>query len=843
MELKNLLSVVIASLTALGGMLFAMGSQSPWLATALWLAAVFSLVVTDFLGAVRVPRNVASLLMWGVLAIFLPYFLRQPTWDGRLQTVASILICLQITLLFQEKDPRVYGWLAVMSLLQAVVAARYNEGIAFGGVLIGYTIVGIFALSLLVLYSQWRYYRDAVGAGRKRTAIATTTPSSTGIPPTGGLGRPGETAGRQVGNLSYVSGRWPLASVNSTFTSAPVGTSRSGVVVELFARLAFIGAGALLLAAIFFSMVPRFRFSAWRREGPKPVATVGFNTQITLGRLGETLESPEEVMQLKLVDKANNQVYSMHDEAVYLRGSEVAWYSENRWRRAPKMSPGRDPQSFAADPSPGPSAADDKIDAATFQIGPPVAQQITMEPYLDSDDVFYIWPLIRPVGKQVRYVSSSGRLQLVPLDFSGDLRTSSSTCEVRTSGLVDGRQPLLVPASQRVHVAPYLQMPGDDTSLPRLRALATRWLRERGLSADNHYQVARWFEQQLSSSGQFHYSLQGPERDTSIDAIEDFVSNNPSGHCEYFATALAMMLRSQRIPSRVVLGYRCDEWHEDQKYYQVRQLHAHAWVEAFLDHKQIPETLRQNEPNRWKYGGWLRLDPTPGGEVGTQAAERTIWGAWQGRWHSLQRSWDKYIVEMDRKRQREAVYEPISRTTQSLTSNVLNPHWWREVAAALWASLAALFRSGIMGWLLGVVFLVAIVIVPLAAGWGLACLLGRLWRRFAATRDRRQAGTRISIDFYHRFEQIVARLGLQRGAGQTHREFARAAGTRLAEFSGRRELSARAMQLVEAFYCVRFGRQVLDASTAQTVQQALAELAAGAERPSVGSVPPRAPSG
>ena len=74
MELKNLLSVVIAALTALGGMLFAMGSQSPWLAMALWMAAVVSLVVTDFLGAVRVPRNLASLLMWGVLAIFLPHF-------------------------------------------------------------------------------------------------------------------------------------------------------------------------------------------------------------------------------------------------------------------------------------------------------------------------------------------------------------------------------------------------------------------------------------------------------------------------------------------------------------------------------------------------------------------------------------------------------------------------------------------------------------------------------------------------------------------------------------------------------------------------------------------------
>ena len=155
MELKNLLSVVVAALTALGAMLFAMGSQSPWLAMALWMAAVVSLVVTDFLGAVRVPRKWASLLMWGVMAVFLPHFLRQANWDNKLQAVASILLCLQIALLFQEKDARVYGWLAVMSLLQAVVAARYNQGVTFGGLLIAYSIVGIFALSLLVLYSQW----------------------------------------------------------------------------------------------------------------------------------------------------------------------------------------------------------------------------------------------------------------------------------------------------------------------------------------------------------------------------------------------------------------------------------------------------------------------------------------------------------------------------------------------------------------------------------------------------------------------------------------------------------------------------------------------------------------
>ena len=91
-----------------------------------------------------------------------------------------------------------------------------------------------------------------------------------------------------------------------------------------------------------------------------------------------------------------------------------------------------------------------------------------------------------------------------------------------------------------------------------------QWRLESGLPAQRHDDLARCFERRLSGSGQFQYSLQGEDRDTSMDAIEDFVSNHRRGHCEYFATALALMLRSQGIPSRVVLGYRCDEWHEDQ---------------------------------------------------------------------------------------------------------------------------------------------------------------------------------------------------------------------------------------------------------------------------------------
>jgi hypothetical protein len=808
-ELKNLLSIVIAALTTLGAILFAMGSKDSLLAMAVWLAAVVSLVVTDFLGAVRMPRNLALVLMWAVLAIFMPHFLMQSAWawESRLQTVAGVLMCLQILLLFQDKEPRAFGWLAVMSLLQVVVAARYSEGVIFGGLLIVYTIVGIFVLSLLVLYSQAERHRGEVESRAKARKPALVVPG----------------------------GRWPLAAVKSSFTSAPAGGGRAGVVLELFARLTLTALGASLLAAIIFSTVPRPRLPAWRGGGgPKTVATVGFNDHITLGGLGDTIESRQEVMQLKLLDPATREIYPMRDD-VYLRGSMVTSYSQNRWRREPPTSPRGlqpDPQ-LSPDASPENLLEGKNVSNGAFRIGPPVIQEITTEPYLEPEDIFYIWPLAKRPADSLAYSAQTGRLWRKPL-FSREPRGGNFKCEVVTSGLVDGHQAQLVPVAGKIVVLPYLQMPGGQWSLPRLTALAGRWLKEGSLSPRNHYEAARWFERQLSSSGQFQYSLQGPERDASIDAIEDFVSKNRRGHCEYFATALALMLRSQGIPSRVVLGYHCDEWHEDEKYYQVRQLHAHAWVEAFLNPDQIPESFRQGAPiRRWQHGGWLRLDPTPAGETGTQAAERTAWGAWQTRWHNLQRSWDKYIVEMDRKRQRESVYEPISRATRSLTSRLLNPHWWKELVVGLWASLATMLRSGIMGWLLGVAMVAAIVVVPLLAGWWLAGRLVRLWRRLSGNGGRRGAGARSSIEFYRRFEQIVARLGLQRPAGQTPREFARAIGTRLAAVSGRDDLPASAILVAEAFYSVRFGRHELDAAAARIVQQALGELAAGAEKGSM----------
>jgi len=155
----------------------------------------------------------------------------------------------------------------------------------------------------------------------------------------------------------------------------------------------------------------------------------------------------------------------------------------------------------------------------------------------------------------------------------------------------------------------------------------------------------------------FTYSLEGQNRDPALDPIEDFVTNHRAGHCEYFATALTLMLRSQHIPARMVVGYRTDEWNEIGQCYQVRQLHAHTWVECYLRPSQIPrELLHGDDFWHWSdYGGWMQLDPTPESEVKSQSS----WFSPIGKtlqWFDS--AWSYYVVELNYERSAARFFSP-----------------------------------------------------------------------------------------------------------------------------------------------------------------------------------------
>jgi transglutaminase-like putative cysteine protease len=82
--------------------------------------------------------------------------------------------------------------------------------------------------------------------------------------------------------------------------------------------------------------------------------------------------------------------------------------------------------------------------------------------------------------------------------------------------------------------------------------------------------------------------------------VADFLFNIRAGHCEYFATAMVLMLRARRIPARLVNGFQMGEYSDVSGVYTVRQSDAHSWVEVYFG---------QNH--------WVAFDPTPAAGMST----------------------------------------------------------------------------------------------------------------------------------------------------------------------------------------------------------------------------------
>lgn len=91
----------------------------------------------------------------------------------------------------------------------------------------------------------------------------------------------------------------------------------------------------------------------------------------------------------------------------------------------------------------------------------------------------------------------------------------------------------------------------------------------------------------------FTYSLEMLGRGSFKTSLGNFLLRKKSGFCEYYATATALLLRSMNIPSRYAIGYAVFEKSRLENKYIVRDRHAHAWAEAYVN------------------GRWVVVDTTP----------------------------------------------------------------------------------------------------------------------------------------------------------------------------------------------------------------------------------------
>jgi protein-glutamine gamma-glutamyltransferase len=534
---------------------------------------------------------------------------------------------------------------------------------------------------------------------------------------------------------------------------------------------------------------------------------MGFSGEVTLDALDEIIESQEEVMQVSLYDHRTNEPYPLVT-ALHLRGAALTTYQGGRW---------------IADPIPDKPNSPVRRHAAGFPQEGLVRQEIAIVG-TDRNELFCVAPyiLVDPRSSAVRVDRDLQRLSR-----PDDLSSQPFSYKLATTALVNGVQRALVPASPDDVSEEAMQLFDaiDRGAMPHLVELADRWIRESGLPPGDRVGRTRCLERQLATSGSFSYSLVGQPRDATLDPIEDFVTKHPRGHCEYFATALVLMLRSQGIPARLVMGYKCvDADQENPWWYHARQSDAHAWAEAYLEPSQLPANLLHGN-GYWpwsKLGGWLQLDPSPASPTTASTLDRrNVLERWRDWFNSL---WSNYVEAMNRRRQYTAIYQPIARAIRSIQETVYDPAWWGDLANRLLAKIAGGGGPGIAArGLLGA-----------AAAGGLVLLVAlgrRIWpharnlrlssgnaRRF----HRKRQGA--PVEFYRRLEAILERNGMVRAVNQTQREFAAAVGDRLTRIDGGGQFAPPVAAIVEAYYHVRFGQQPLSDVQAHAVEHGLAAM-------------------
>lgn len=167
--------------------------------------------------------------------------------------------------------------------------------------------------------------------------------------------------------------------------------------------------------------------------------------------------------------------------------------------------------------------------------------------------------------------------------------------------------------------------PGEEDVLvpKRLHAGLDRALEEAGGSsaapAEAAKSLIRFFNQK------FVYSTYMEAAGAGGDPVLSFLEKHRKGHCEYFASATVLLLRRAGVPARYVTGYVVKEYDERRGRFVVRGLHAHAWVQAWLD-------------DRWQY-----VDTTPGSWLQTERKAMAWWQPVADWFEGLPLAWALWI--------------------------------------------------------------------------------------------------------------------------------------------------------------------------------------------------------
>jgi protein-glutamine gamma-glutamyltransferase len=453
--------------------------------------------------------------------------------------------------------------------------------------------------------------------------------------------------------------------------------------------------------------------------------SAGFSDRVQLGQIGQIQQSTAVVMHIQ-IDGDTVGRYDLHWRGVALANFDGHTWSNPRDQFALQRQPGN---SFTVP-----------------RFGNPVLTSYVMANQL-REQVIHYRVLMEPIGTNVFFLapwarSITGDYRLLGADSSGAVYDFDTS---RAISRYEADSDIASPAASELRTAGQ-NYPASITSmylrLPRVDARVSQLAAQVTASARNNFDKAAAVESHLRT--RYGYTLQLP-RTTVNDPIANFLFERKQGHCEYFASSMAVMLRTLGIPSRVVNGFRTDEFNDLTGNYVVRAKDAHAWVEAYF-------------PGY----GWQTFDPTPGGAADTPQG----WGRVGLYVDAMASFWRDWIVSYDTSHQFILGQAAVS-GTRGLWEGArtwARMHYERMLN---WARRGQdrVENSPVRWAVIGLVIAMALLILGNLGR--LARLLHEKWLQAHPERSPEQAAAM----WYGRMARALARRGMKKPAAQTPQEF------------------------------------------------------------------------
>jgi transglutaminase-like putative cysteine protease len=495
-----------------------------------------------------------------------------------------------------------------------------------------------------------------------------------------------------------------------------------------------VAAGSILLGSALFFFFPRFSAGYLGRAGFSSSLMSGFTDNVELGEIGEIKKNSAVVMRVQTGKPIGY-------DRLRWRGIALTTFDGKRWSSTEpnrqRLQPGDDGWIYT---SPPPQKADSP--------GPAILYTVFLEP-LATDAIFVPGKVVSLKGN----FTGEGGNSFTAIRRTYIFRDSTDTLlnpfhnytAVRYAGIsrLPPRNAVKLRSASTDYPsdisAAYLQLPELDPRIPELTSQITK-------NAPTPFDKAVAIENYLRTRFTYTLKLTGRPGD---HPLAHFLFETRAGHCEYFASAMAIMLRTLGIPTREVNGFLPGEYNDLGGDYIVRASDAHSWVEVYF-------------PGN----GWQTFDPTPAAPENTASILSRL--EQYADWMAI--TWREWVIGYDFAHQM-VFAQNLQRNSRNWSEATRSWFEQKERAGKKWIK-SWQFQHGPLGYLLPV----SLVLFLVALRFNLIAELFRRMRLFLQLRSRKTVRTdpQLASRLYAELLRMLARRGLLRLASQTPFEFAAA---------------------------------------------------------------------